>query len=795
MIKRICKLFVILILFIFPNIVFGEEWGHIYFVDEFTISGSTIKVGGYAYVSHRDNWGIKNGKGNLKNYIVAYTGDWNDSYINSDGTCKNNSNCYSIYMKPNNSDNRDFYYARCYKEGCNNTYKNRAYVRAENNAWDDGDDGDAYFKDSCINIEGTDGGKGVGYASNCLYNNVDFSGRINLETIFSKLNGANNVKFKIVSVINSANPVTMVSNLGVYNGICRVNDKKCSSQIVSGNYEFSLKGLGTSIIIDATRALARDSNGNNSGSQFVPGDVHSVLGVGNLITLSKGSYGQFKDRLIKLDSKYINGVIKPDNNGDDINDYYTITNHIRIYGDFVLEISSFKPRIKEIKCGDESGFISKNNNKTSSDVKCDDAAFSECISKIISSKVFIKTSADSPYLKELINGNYYIPIDVEASVLFNQDAKFAYGRLPTSDISAGKGFSFLENQNPKYLNNIKWKISKFWLGDNSPFYSYKYNGNDVSDYDFDFSTVYYKDTNNNFVSGDKNGISFKAIENKVKELILKNADKFNAIKYMSCDSNKSEKCDDLVEVGGFWKLVESSYKSNSYGGDIINNYEYSLFDSFVEVTGDKAGEVLYENTVNQSQIDKVNAIRTGKKYYINFKWNYNTDWPFNLNESNPSLVEGMNWNLKGRCSVPVKASYYYYDENNPNYKKKKFDLNIKYRSISLSNPFPKAGSNFDKIAVNWRDWYKNIGNQNRIKNTISPNKPLYSIIISKYNVDNAVSISNINSITTHYGSIEGIEKNGMSNFVDNNFNTKSNTESYCPLGKFIANVCDIKRWG
>ena len=111
----------------------------------------------------------------------------------------------------------------------------------------------------------------------------------------------------------------------------------------------------------------------------------------------------------------------------------------------------------------------------------------------------------------------------------------------------------------------------------------------------------------------------------------------------------------------------------------------------------------------------------------------------------------MDWKLNGTCSIDVVDGYY--DDatggndtggggngdgegggngngNGGNGGNGIVPL-FRYRSISLSKPFPKANVDFSNIAVNWIEWMNDASNRLRISNTYA-NGIKYSIIISKF---------------------------------------------------------------
>ena len=103
---------------------------------------------------------------------------------------------------------------------------------------------------------------------------------------------------------------------------------------------------------------------------------------------------------------------------------------------------------------------------------------------------------------------------------------------------------------------------------------------------------------------------------------------------------------------------------------------------------------------------------------------------------------------------------------------------IRYRTISVSNPFPKGE---ETIPSNWSDWWSNRSFQNRIKNTY---KTLdYKLELTR---ENTKIVADINEKYL-YTDWNLMNDNGSSNLVNDpniGFEFKSNiSASYCPLGK------------
>ena len=182
--KKIFRyLFLLLIFFGVPKLVFAANYNHILNVESLKFNGSKIKIEGYSFISNKDNYGIiKNvdenrdgvDDGNLKTYIVAFTGfsngsglgwtDWLSNLVTYNNNTKtiscNDSNTNDCYVEEAEIQERDFWWARCNEETCGN----QRYI--ENDRLNNG------FNVSTCNSE-----------SSCIYKNVGFNVDIDLVDI------------------------------------------------------------------------------------------------------------------------------------------------------------------------------------------------------------------------------------------------------------------------------------------------------------------------------------------------------------------------------------------------------------------------------------------------------------------------------------------------------------------------------------------------------------------------------------------------------------------------------------
>lgn len=866
MMRKFSKLFIILILLMIPNVVFGDvgNWvtngdlanNHILSIEKFAISDSVIGIEGYSFISHQDNYAFdsnvtglekitKTGTNNsitpnLETYLIVYTGKWQDSYMKPD-VCNNSNNCYTKKVIPVA---RDMYYARCSDDGCTAGDKSAVYNKRRNSG--------LINNNTCENdFNGIDG--------ECIYQNVGFSVEVDLLEVIDKI-GDTDISMKIASINSirksagkSLSQYAKATGLNVHSSVCTVNGVECfvdsngNAIVNSGDYTFQFSDFAKKAKFDGSFVMARKKeNGVFSSldyTYFQEELIYNILEVDPKQKLSRrygydsaGNHiwrGDYYDTMYKLESELItcqdnsrtcynnyeaNGttvyygsivVPKEDNNGTtNVVNYWTSGNFLVFDGD--LKIKSFTTSVIPIECDE----VFKNTTVTDNEINCgkeDDYRQCAKSEKVSSSDSYVyilhpeQTNSCMGYGdKEEFDDKYYLKIKVEADLLFYQTAKFKFGSISPGVVKAGKGFNLGETT---YVNSVTWmNANKKSTGE--PYYRYSYAARLSSNACAGNSSFNIKNAGKYYVKKDNGSLDTKNYYTKLSDAAFVvmdrtarkviNKENIKNISFVSCDSNDASSCNinsPNKNVSGSWSINTSdasnkidNYKYNGtiFGKTITNSYIYNLADSYVQVSGDDPGKALYANEA-EGKINEL--INTGQKFYIDFKWVYDAKWPFNLKKNiNPSFIDGMDWTLRGTCGVDVEDGYYTSASNDPG------DLSLlyKYRSISLKSPFPKAGTDFSKIAINWRDWYKENNNVNRLSNTYSRDV-LYKITVSKIDNNDKVSISDINKYTSHYGQLADFEKTGESKFVIDNFETRANVRSYCGLG-FFSTDCD-ELWG
>ena len=324
--------------------------------------------------------------------------------------------------------------------------------------------------------------------------------------------------------------------------------------------------------------------------------------------------------------------------------------------------------------------------------------------------------------------------DRYVNVTLTQNIAFKYGNLTPTKIYSGGGFELsTQGITTDYMNTVFWDYADY-LGD-VPYY---YNKNHIENYDA--RTIENE------------------INNKVKEMLEKELEKLEII-FDTYDSNvvqnglgkNTEYTVKLKENNNSYEIYQYEGQSHTY---IVDIQQIILKEAFFN----GSGEVFYSSN-NEA------TTSGGNKYYIPLYYNQNENNKFKFNISpntNLSLIEGIDYYVEAECNIGVEYKI----------------PEIRYRTISVENPFPKGETT---IPSNWREWWNSTSFQNRIKNTY--NTLDYRLELTK---ENAEIVSDINKRYL-YTDWNLIKDNGSSELVNDyklGFEFKSNiSDSYCPIGK------------
>lgn len=460
----------------------------------------------------------------------------------------------------------------------------------------------------------------------------------------------------------------------------------------------------------------------------------------------------------------------------------------------------------------------------------------------VSGAIYVKVDESNSCSGINNDKNGFVRIDVNTSVSLYQKGYFKFNEILRNSIRAGKGFELISSKNDN-LNNtliynslLEWNYFVWYRSENRmlPYinfttsYSKNINGSGckiVNPYELLNNTTefYINNTSTNNSPTTLDNAVFTAIDNAVKRVYFENGDDVsdainvnNKIDIYSGNSNlksTSIQNNNLDRVLGQWNLKEkntglryfnfdnadrvvvSTNEGIRSGNAFWHSYFYSLPNAYISLIDNGTynyGDVLYINgEIDESM--KKDFYYVGNKYFVPLK--YSGSFPFNLAANvNPSLINVMEWELNGTCSVDVENGLFD-DDGKPLYK---------YRSISLNNPFPKVDAEAGVgYPINWMDWMTGSNKDNniaRLKNTYDYD-PIYLVTLTKNFSSNGIEIDEINSCSSiganqvygcsrSYGSFDGLSIEGISNLIDSYpFWSQNNQNSYCGLGLFSSR-CD-----
>lgn len=332
--------------------------------------------------------------------------------------------------------------------------------------------------------------------------------------------------------------------------------------------------------------------------------------------------------------------------------------------------------------------------------------------------------------------------DRYVNIIVTETAAFRFGKLTPSDVLySGGGFAFADSGiTTAYGVKVAWAYADTKNG--VPYY---YNGKNLSD----FNAINVADL-----------INQKLLEQKLKSSVN--------IEFSTRDSN-DYKNTETVKVP--LKLDMENLTFSAGTGDFDGYYEFN--SGAIEMA-----DAYFSNDgkVKYGESNQTYSIFGGNKYYVPINYNDGV-FPFNINVSDLSIVDGIEFWYKADCGKKVEDKY----------------KSLYYRSIDVGNPFPKADNVSSKVPENWRLWYcgsgstcSNASNQARIKNTYQdyPNKPIYKTILD------SKKVNQISAINDYYTSWSNINLDGTSEFVTNsNLFEFDNSNSYCKIGEFSSD-CD-----
>lgn len=527
--------------------------------------------------------------------------------------------------------------------------------------------------------------------------------------------------------------------------------------------------------------------------------------------------------------------------------YKAPANWVNVRGSFQINGIKVKNKVLCNKLYDDvsSKYYSDEEEKEAS-LKCEidnqrDVTLKQCSDNdesghSVSGTIYVKVDESNSCSGINNDKNGFVSIGVNTSVSLYQKGYFKFNEILRNSIRAGKGFELISSKNDNINNTLiynsllEWNYFVWYRSENRmlPFinfttsYSKNINGSGckiVNPYELLNNTTefYINNTLTNNSPTTLDNAVFTAIDNAVKRVYFENGDDVsdainvnNKIDIYSGNSNlksTSIQNNNLDRILGQWSLKEkntglryfnfdnsdrvvvSANEGIRSGNAFWHSYFYSLPNAYISLIDNGTynyGDVLYINgEIDESM--KKDFYYVGNKYFVPLK--FSGSFPFNLAPyANPSLINVMEWELNGTCSVDVENGLFD-DDGKPLYK---------YRSISLSNPFPKGNT-----SLNWRNWHLKFGYLDRLENTYDVNNDntsdendyIYSFTLLKKYGTNGIEIAEVNSCSSlnmcskSYGTFDGLGADGISDFVEHYDQWANNQNSYCGLGMFSSR-CD-----
>jgi len=367
---------------------------------------------------------------------------------------------------------------------------------------------------------------------------------------------------------------------------------------------------------------------------------------------------------------------------------------------------------------------------------------------------------------DLGNGSY-------VKVIITENVKFTYGYLYPSKytdktkvpkVFSGGGFNLNTDTSlgvvTKYQVAIKWQYADYNLATGNPYF---YNNEDNS-----------KSNPNDYpaIKEKINQVLFEGIEEKYQGLTLE---------IDTYDSNKINEDGTGIDYEYEFNIYENAKEKSTISGFNSNN-ELNLNISKIELnmykmTDKKNGDISY---CNDKKTVCENDGYLHRAYFVPMHYSGDGDtFKFNIKEKDVSLVNEIELMYEGTCNIKTENRF-----NGPSNDEENKGKGLRYRSITVSDPFPKANSSTGEgIPANWKDWYMQEVNKNRIKNTFERGI-IYHLDIT---TTEQQKIDEFNK-NSYYTDWDNMEKNGSSKFVRELFGP-GKTESYCELGIF-KEECD-----
>lgn len=472
----------------------------------------------------------------------------------------------------------------------------------------------------------------------------------------------------------------------------------------------------------------------------------------------------------------------------------------------------------------------------------DNIKYYECEDTSVSATIYYKNNTCS------INVKAKVLIDEVGTLNIGDLLDTAGNKLLNGDVlnsvTAGTGFGI---GTTSYVDEFSWSFAQVNASDGvTPYYVYTpssgcgdgFNVYSVSDNKFSNKTSGYNMT--------LASASYMAISNEILRKYNEDAYSLDDFVTSYSSNNQSSYSFDDSSFGKWVKSQTSGtiiteqnkvgYSSYGYNPSMINynsstgdwsrknNYENKYYKLQYDYSFNTAYINRYDGNVTYDDAAKNNTdiyVDGGKFKYIPIAYPYATSavdvsddnkFPLKFATNSSfylSIWSNFKWTFTGTCSTVRVAQGLYECPDGNCTDGGSLDLSYNYRSIDVDNPFPRAIDK-DDYPENWRYWYcgddENCssdysGNKLRIKESYKnysanqeKSNPLYSVIVDD------IKLSKIRGIDYFYTnwSVNGNQpvgitgNTGSSVFVENFFDKKASSLSYCPLGVWDDN-CDQLR--
>lgn len=825
--KKLVHYFIFIILFsiLIPiRSVFADESDYLisYDITDFSIKGDDINFSGFSFLNHMDNYGGIN----MVDWIVAYTGNWNNSW-NNRNNCKNSKNCYyklgvfDIDNKNNSNKTYDLYFIRCTDSACSDSVRKKIVGKLNK--------GKKSFETNSCYL--TDGGYG---GSHCTYHNVGFTLTISLSDLISKFGENASVKFKIFTKVkyngtynkkkkewSFKSSKTDSSDIGIISNSCTsIWGKKCNKATSSTkfntryskdnkkyNRSVKLGGLSKEVLFTAKNATGFSKAGyghSRSGGYFLYNKDNPVrytlVRTEAPRTYRNWKYdrtGNFRGRLFYIKGHQQEG--------------YAWSGWVKSSGNLQLNLS--QQEVPE-PCSPNNYCVGGNctystascgydyPSPTKLDTPiCEEKVYNKCegfsndlvscgttMSKTFYYKASKEEAKNLSDLKvgsssSVINWNndLYFPIKFFGNINYVQNSTLNLDFRNNQSVNSGRYFRYYFDYDAKiswnYLGNYNGVTTKNSTYQSTPLVvRASAGGNSTKNVNIYFSL---KDTDKLYERNESGDFSFvgilgsdgtfykkfvrKSVQSQAEQIDISST--MNDSNYVKFPDSNDINSNDINTTSGDFSCNLVSF--NGWDERIENEIKcnYKVNDAYFK--NDGSGYVIYDNEDGYSE----DVNRGNSYYYVPENLKSNSYFTFYPQFSNLSFLADVKISYKTTCSVVGKNEIH--DK-------------IKYRSIDTSNPFPDGS----KISKNWEQYIKDYG-----LNRITLNS--FSAISYQTNIfRNRSAINNLKSVYGDYYSYGDMNNNGdgtSSVIHSDQLNLFSRVNgNHCTVGRYNSSCDRVK---